>query len=136
MSAETTIRDSLNTADPNRIPDVLRTLQFGEVFNLLLSQLTATETGVTPASNVATLAAQPTALILINGTAGTSTGIKTLLRGQISGPGAIVPAPGQAVWDGGKKVLFNAADAITAAAFTYATAANVSRSALAAPLDK
>lgn len=136
MSAETTIRDSLNTADPNRIADVLRSLAFGDLLNLLASALTATETGVTVTANVAALANQPTAFVLINGTTGTTTGIKTLRRGQITGVGAAVPLPGEAIWDGGKKVLFNSVDAITVAAFTYATAANVSRSNLAAPLDK
>jgi len=136
MAAETTLRDSLNTVDPNRLAEVLRLMGFGEMLNLLLSALTATETGVTVTANVATLANVPSSFVLINGTAGTSTGIKTLRQGAISGPNAVPPVAGEAVWDGAKKVLFSTADAITTAAFTYATAANVSRSILAQPLDK
>jgi len=136
MAAESTIRDSLNSGNPNRVADVFRSLQFGDLLNLLLSGLTATETGVSVTSNVATLANQPTSLVLVNATTATSTGIKSVRQGPISGPGALVPVPGEAIWDGNKKVLFNTADAVTVAAFTYAKASDVTRSGLSQPLDK
>lgn len=136
MGAEDTLRDTLNTSNPNRLADALNVLEFGELLNLLLSGLTATETGVSATSSVATLANQPSALVLINATTATTTGVKKLRKGPITGPNAIVPATGEAVWDGGKKVLFATVDAVTVAAFTYATAANVSRSNLQQVLDK
>lgn len=122
MGAETTLRDSFNSSDPNRIDAANRDLGLGELLTLVIKGLTATETGVTPSSDVATLANQPSKMFQINATAGTSTGIKKLLIGPITGGGAVVPNPGEAVWDGGLKVLFNHADAITAASFTYAKA--------------
>jgi len=136
MAAESTIRDSLNSGNPNRVADALRSISFGDLLNLLASALTATETGVTVTANVATLANQPTAFVLANATTATSTGIKALKIGQITGPNAVIPNPGEAVWDGNKKVLFNVADAVTAAAFTYATAANVTRSGLSQPIER
>ncbi len=115
------LRDSLNgSAQLGRLNDILKALGFGDLLALVIRGLTATETGVTPSSNVATLANVPTVLLQVNGTAGTSTGIKTLFLAPISGAGAYVPKAGECVWQPGtKKVLFNAADAITAASFTY-----------------
>lgn len=122
-----TLRELLNRskANLNTLSDAVGDLELGDLIVLLINDLTATETGVVPASDVATLAAQPTAMFQINATAGTVTGIKKLLKGPISGEDAVVPKTGEAVWDGGTQVLFNAADAVTAASFTYATAADV-----------
>lgn len=114
-----TLRAELNKSDPNRTPDVGREVQMGELMTLLIAGLTPTETGVVPSSDVATLAAQPNAMFQIDATAGTVTGIKKLLKGPITGEDAVVPKTGEAVWDGGLQVLFNAADAVTAASFTY-----------------
>lgn len=113
------LRDELNKSDPNRTPDVGREIQMGELLALVIAGLTPTETGVSPSSDIATLAAQPNALFQIDATAGTVTGIKKLLKGPISGEDAVVPQTGEAVWDGGTQVLFAAADAVTAASFTY-----------------
>lgn len=96
----------------------------------LLSVGGVTEAAVTVTTNVATLANQPRALIAVVGTAGTSTGMKKLLKGPVTGPTAIVPPAGSCVWDGGVKVLFNTADAITAASFLYSRDANTTVSLL------
>ena len=45
--------------------------------------------------------------------------MKKILRGPISGEDAVIPITGEAVWDGGTRVLFAAADAGTTASFTY-----------------
>lgn len=124
MSAQQpNLRDALNGSNQlGRLADVLRALGFGNLLGLLIRGLTATETGVTVTAHVATLANVPAenSLYQVNATTATATGIKTLLVGPITGPGAITPAPGQAVWvPGTKTVKFNAADAVTAASFTY-----------------
>jgi hypothetical protein len=62
---------------------------------------------------------------------GSATGVKKLRRGPISGPGALVPAAGECVWDGGKKVLFAAADLALTASFTYAVSTDLASSLLA-----
>lgn len=89
----------------------------------LLSAAGVTEAAVTVTANVATLANQPKALLAVVGTTETgTTHMKKLLRGPITGPGALVPTAGQAVWDGAKKVLFATADVVTVAAFLYTKA--------------
>jgi len=125
------IRDDLNKADPNRAWDMLRQMGLGDVLNMLITAKAVTEATITVTSNVATLANQPSFLLQINATTATATGVKKLLQGPITGAGAIVPKAGEAVWDGAKKVLFNTVDAVTAASFTYATAADVTCSILA-----
>jgi hypothetical protein len=70
------------------------------------------------------LANQPSTLFSINATTATATGEKEVLTGPITGSQAIVPTAGQAVWDGGKKVLFATADVVTAAKFLYSTPAD------------
>jgi hypothetical protein len=127
------VRDVLNQANPNNTFDALRQVGLGDLANLLIKGLTATETGVVPnvTSSVAALANQPNinSLFDVNATAGTTTGHKEILLGTISGSGATAvptptPATGQVVWDGGKKVAFAAVDAVTAASFTYESAAD------------
>lgn len=122
------LKDVLNTADPNREDDAFRELGIGSVLNLLLRTQTATESGVTVTSSVMTLANQPEFLLDVNATAGTTTGRKKLRKGPITGPQKITPATGECVWDGGKKILFATVDAVTTASalYTQATDAQVS----------
>lgn len=130
-----TLRTELNSQSPNRANSAFNQAAVGEALNLLLSGATYTETGVTVTTNVATLANQPSALFDANGTTATSTGSKKLLKGPITGAGAIVPAAGECVWDGGVKVLFNSVDAVTVAKFLYARAANATMSLLQRDMD-
>ncbi len=89
-----------------------------------------TEQAVTVTSSVATLANQPKALLSIIATTATVTGVKKLRIGPITGPQALVPATGEAVWDGGVKVLFSSIDAVTVANFRYSKAADATASVL------
>lgn len=126
MGAESTLRDSFNTADTNRVDSGFNQLQLGELLTLLIQASTPTESSVTVTSNVATLAATPTAIFQCNASAGTTTGVKKLLIGT----SATVPAVGQCVWvPGTNTVKFNSADAVSAAHFLYATSV-ISASAL------
>ena len=120
MATTDTIRNDLNTGLPGRLASAQQKINFGELISYIVAKLTATESGVTVTTNVATLANTPSAVFQINATAGTTTGVKKLRQGPITGTNALVPATGEAVWDGGKKVLFAAVDAITTASFTYA----------------
>ena len=130
-----TIRDELNQQDPNRSASALSEAALGEALNLLIRSATPTETGVVPSSDVATLAAQPKTLYDINATTAAVTGRKKLILAPISGAGSVLPKTGEAVFDGGTKVLFNVADAVTAASFTYTTAAGATISLLQRDLD-
>ena len=130
-----TIRDELNQQDPNRSAAALSEAAVGEALNLLIRSATATETGVVPAADVATLAAQPKTLYDINATTAAVTGRKKLILAPITGAGSVLPKTGEAVFDGGTKVLFNVADAVTAAAFTYTTAAGETVSLFQRDLD-
>lgn len=125
------MRAEANTGPENRMMDILREIGFGDLLNLLITAITPTDPTRTVTSNLLTLPAQPTILYQVKATTGTSTGVKTLLKGPITGSQKITPAPGQAVWDGGTKVLFNVADAVTQASSTYSTAADVTASILA-----
>jgi len=117
------IRTLLDTVPPNQAFDLLRETPFGALFNALIKSLTFTETGIVPSSNVGTLAAQPSSgngVLRVLATAETGTAHeKKILVGPITGTQALVPAPGQCVWDGGVKVLFNSADAVTAFSTFY-----------------
>ncbi len=117
------IRLLLDTVPPNQTFDMLRETPFGALLNALIKLLTFTETGVSATSSVGTLAAQPTAekgVLRILGTTETGTAHeKKILVGPITGPQALVPAPGQCVWDGGVKVLFNTVDAVTVFSALY-----------------
>ena len=130
MGAETTLRDSLNTAQPDRISPALHSVGFGDLLNALIVGATATETGLSTTSNVGTLSHTPSSLFDVKATAGTTTGHKELLQGPITGAGAIVPATGQVVWDGGVKLLFATVDAVTTFQATYAQATDPSCSLL------
>ena len=116
------VRQVLNASNPNQLTDGLHAFPLGELLTKLIKLLTATEVGVVPAANIATLAAVPTGLFQVNATAGTVTGIKTLRRGVVSGASAVVAATGECVWDGGLHILFSPIDAVTAVSVTYAVA--------------
>lgn len=118
-----------NQASDNRLNDIFREVGIGDLLNLLIAGMAAAETGIAISSNVATLAATPTYIFQVNGIGGTA-GIKTLKKGPITGPQKVTPAPGECVWDGGVKVLFNVADANTTATFRYAKAADATASVL------
>lgn len=118
------IREDLNVASNNIIADDFRKAHFGELLALLINAAAYTETGLTPASNVATVATLPTAVFQVAATAATTTGVKTLRIGRVSGSGAIVPATGECVWQPGTKtILFAAVDAVTAVSVLYSVAA-------------
>jgi len=122
------IRDDLNAGNLNYIGDALSKVQFGEILSLLIAKLTPTETGVSVTAGTgvsAQLANTPSQMLQINATAGTHTGVKQLLQGPVSGSSELVPASGQAVWDGGNNVLFAIADGVTAASYTYVQATDV-----------
>lgn len=79
----------------------------------------ATEVGVTVTTNVATLAALPSTVINVNATAGTTTGVKTLVRDP-----AHTLVAGEVYWDGKLTLTFAAADAVTACDVVYSKADN------------
>lgn len=122
MSISNSVRSVLDAGAINELGEACQRAKLGEILTLAIAALTPTESGVVVTANVAPLANQPVALLQVNATAAGTTGIKTLKVGLITGTGAIVPATGECVWDGDKKVLFNATDAVTAAAFTYSVA--------------
>jgi hypothetical protein len=127
------IRVELNKDNPNRLGDALRSFAFGDVINMLIKALTVTESAISVTTNVATLANQPSAngLLRALATAETGTVHEKLIRvGPITGPQKVTPAPNECVWDGGKKVLFNTVDAVTAASFTYPTDADTTAGVL------
>lgn len=117
MAAEDTLRDSLNTADPNRLSAALQDIELGEMLTMLIAAAAGTQTGLSPSSNVVTLAAVPTAVYQVNVTAGSPTGIRKLLKG----PQTIAPATGECVWTEGTALIkFSAADTNTTVSVTYA----------------
>jgi hypothetical protein len=77
----------------------------------------ATEAGITVTSNVATLAAQPSTLITVNAVAGTATGVKRLVRDVTRSP-----QTGEVLWDGGLRLTFAVADAVSSCDVIYAKA--------------
>jgi len=136
MSAETTKRDSLNSANLNRLADALRLLGFGELLSVIISGLAKTETGATITSHVCTMAQAAVAVFQVNGIGGTA-GTKKLRQGAITGTGALVPLPGEVIWDGGSKLLFNTADANTTCDLVYSKAdLTQAASCLLGQLDK
>jgi hypothetical protein len=126
------LRDELNNGDPNRTDGIFNDLRLGELINKLLTTQTPTEAALVPASDVITLAAQPSQLFDVNVATGTVTGRKELIKGVADAAGVITPVPatGQATWDGGTKVRLAAADAALTVNVLYATAANPTASYL------
>lgn len=118
------IRAALDIVPLNSLADLLRETPFGSLLNAIIKALTMTETAVVPnsTSQVAVLANQPSVSGLLRALATAETGTvheKEILVGPISGPAAIIPPAGVCMWDGGKNVLFNTADAVTAVSFLY-----------------
>ena len=124
MSTTTNIRDLLNGGGLNTLGDVNQAIGLGELLSHMISLASATPTetltGGILVSNVGIMAAVPSALFQVNGSAGTHTGIKKLRKGPITGPNAVIPAAGECVWDGGLNILFSTYDAITTALVFYA----------------
>lgn len=116
------LRALLDSVPPNSTFDMLRELPFGSLLNALIKALTFTETGIVPSSNVGVLANQPSSLGVLRVLATAETGTtheKEVLIGPITGTQALVPGAGVCVWDGGKNILFNATDAVTAFSTFY-----------------
>ena len=125
MSATSSVREVLNGGNPNEIFDAAVRTRLGDMLSYACAKMAYTETGIAVTLNVATLAAQPTALFkcfVASVSGGSATGMKKLRKGLITGPHALVPAAGECVWDGGLHVLFAAADLAATASFTYAVA--------------
>lgn len=121
------VRDQLNGVQlPNNLADLAASIGLGELLSYAVNKMGFTETGIAVTSDVATLAATPVGLFQCVGiTGGGASTVKKLLRGPISGVGAIVPASGECVWDGGTHVLFAAADLAATASFTYSLATDL-----------
>lgn len=116
MAAEDTLRDSLNTSDPNRLSAAFQDINLGDLLTMLIAGATPTEAGLSPSSDVVTLAVVPTEVYQVNVTAGSPTGIRKLLKG----PQTIAPATGECVWTPGTKLIkFSAADTDTTVSVTY-----------------
>ena len=132
MSSNSSLREVLNGGNPNEVFDATVRTNLGDLLSYLVAQIGSgiayTETDVPVTLNVATLANAPVALfncVVASVSGGSATGVKKLRRGPITGPSALVPAAGECVWDGGKKVLFAASDLAATASFTYAVANDV-----------
>ena len=127
------LRTELNQGDPDRIPSAFTELQLGELTNAVIAGLAAsgyTETAQAVTTNVRTLNAVPSAIFQVTATTATHTGVKTLLRGAVSGANAVTPLTGQCVWDGGLHILFAAGDAVFACSVLYAQAGDTTASIL------
>ncbi len=109
------LRELLNDASLQTLPDALRQLLVGDVLGLIIGSLTPTEAAAAVTSNAKTLSNPAGVLLDVVATAGGSTGRKAILVGGAS----VVPVAGQVVWDGASSVRFAAADAVTAANFLY-----------------
>ena len=130
MSSNSSLREVLNGGNPNEVFDAMVRTNLGDLLSFLLAKLGtdvgySSESPVTLAANVATLSNQPVAVFqVVAATAGAGgvTGVVKLRKGLITGPKALVPATGECVWDGGKNILFAAADLVLTANFLYAVA--------------
>lgn len=123
----------LDSGNLNNIADASGKLGIGTLLAYAIAKMGYTDTGTAVTSDVVTLTAQPTAngLFKVVAATGTVTGMKKLRRGPISGAGAIVPATGECVWDGGLHVLFAAVDAVATASSTFAVATDTASALLA-----
>ena len=123
----------LDSGNLNNIADASGKLGIGTLLAYAIAKMGYTDTGTAVTSDVVTLTAQPTAngLFKVVAASGTVTGMKKLLRGPISGAGAIVPATGECVWDGGLHVLFAAVDAVATASSTFAVSTDTASALLA-----
>jgi|HubBroStandDraft_2_1064218.scaffolds.fasta_scaffold60005_3 hypothetical protein len=129
-TSDSNLRATANQGEAGRLADVDRDIQMGEFLNAMINGMTATETGVSVTSNVATLAGTPVVLWDANGTAGTTTGHKQVLKVSAAYLTANNPAAGTCYWNGSTSVKFSSVDAISTAAFKYPKAADVTCSYL------
>jgi hypothetical protein len=132
--SNSSIQAVLDSGNINQLGDAALKAKLGSMLAYAASKMGYTETGIAVTTNVSTLANQPSALfqcVVASVSGGSATGAKKLLRGPISGAGAVVPAAGECVWDGGLHVLFSAADLALTASFTYAVATDVASCMLA-----
>ena len=119
MTAEQpTIVEELDSGSPNRLPNLLSESYLGRLLAMLVQDMANTETGVIPASDIATLAAIPERIYDVVVTAATgATGRYALKQGDAS----VLPGASECVWNPGTdQVTFNATDAVTAVDFKYA----------------
>lgn len=125
MASENTIRGTFTNADPNRLSNAFGQLGIGELLVELIKAMTPTDAGLAIAATLATLTAAPSAPpFQVKGIGGATPGIKKLLIGPITGAGAVVPATGEVVWDGGTKLKFAAIDGNLTCDVTYAKASS------------
>jgi len=130
------LQSVIDSGNINQLGDAAAKLGLGTLLAYAASKMGYTQTGIAVTSNVSTLANAPTAeglfqCVVASVSGGSATGVKKLRRGPISGTGALVPAAGECVWDGGLHVLFAAADLAATASFTYAVATDLASSLLA-----
>lgn len=111
------MREELNGGNINRLGDLANAVDLGDLLAFLVQKAAATETGITPSSDVATLAAPAKKVFHLNATAGTFTGILDLKIGDST----VSPSSGEAVWagPGNDEIRLNSADAITALSAWY-----------------
>ena len=126
----------IDSGNLNQLADAAQKAGLGTLLAYAASKMGYTETGIAVTSNVSTLANPPTSAglfqcVVASVSGGSATGVKKLLRGPITGANAIVPAAGECVWDGAKKVLFAAADLALTASFTYAVSTDIASTFLA-----
>ena len=133
MSDASNIQTVLDSGNLNQLADAAGKLGLGTLLAYAIAKMGYTDTGTSVTSDVVTLTNQPTAngLFKVVAVSGTVTGMKKLLRGPISGPGAVVPATGECVWDGGLHVLFAAVDAVATASSTFAVSTDTASALLA-----
>jgi hypothetical protein len=133
------IRGTLNAGDANRTPAAGAAIKMGSMLNFLLNAATPNQGSTAITSNKGTLTAQPDALHdvkILTVSGGSATGRKTILKGQITGSNALVPAAGQVVWDGNVTLLFAAADLGSTFSALFTTAADSTVGSMARELGE
>jgi hypothetical protein len=117
------VQAALNSGNPNQLGDAVAACQLGNILSLAIKSMSATESGVTVTTYLtAPIANQPVALLQVVGIASAVRTVKKLRKGPVSGAGALVPAAGEVIWDGGLHLLFAAADLATTCELTYTVA--------------
>lgn len=126
------VQAALNSGNPNQLGDASQAARVGDLLAYAISKMTPTEAGVAVTNNVSAMAAAPVTLMQVVGiTAGVVRTVKKLRKGPITGAGALVPAAGEVIWDGGVHLLFAAADAAATCDVTYMVATDKSSLMLA-----
>lgn len=120
------LQTELNRADPNRLADLLRTANIGDVLARLAADVAVEET-VTVTTNVGTLASRALAILAISATAGGTTGLITPQSATVA-----AVTKGCQVGVDRKTLTFFATDAVTTAKVTYIKAPAGLETALAA----